>query len=100
MAAKVESQAAAKLQAQDNTQERESKQKTYDVAQTTAIFTQLRKAEKDKKDADVAKEQQLAAVAVQAADVTIVAQQLNVTDAAAKRLLQKHNGNLEAALLA
>uniref|UniRef100_A0A7S1KXT9 Nascent polypeptide-associated complex subunit alpha-like UBA domain-containing protein n=1 Tax=Neobodo designis TaxID=312471 RepID=A0A7S1KXT9_NEODS len=75
------------------TGEKEVTQKKYDEAAVAEKFKKLNEELAAKRDAAAKKEAKLAAVAVNAGDVTLVAEQLGLPAAEAKRKLQAHNGD-------
>jgi hypothetical protein len=89
------------MSASSTAAEKEQKKREYDEAAAAAVFQKLNADVAAKAEKDAAKAAKLAAAAVADADVTIVQHELALpTAAAAKALLQQHNGNLEATLRA
>lgn len=81
-----------------NQVEKTSKLRTYDQTEVQQRMTKLRAEVAQKKAAEAKRAEEIAAVQVSDADVSVIADALNLSTDQAKRRLQEKNGDVVAVL--
>lgn len=82
----------------DGQAEKTSKLRSFDQTALQERMAKLRAEVAQKAEAEAQREREIASRPVDGADVDVVASALNLTTAAAKRLLQEKHGDVKAAL--